>query len=137
MIVVDTLAWVEFQRGMGSLVHREVASLVQSREVLVPDVVRLELLAAAGSEDKAADLARLLARFVPLPASSSADHEYAASLYRTARSSGEIVRSLLDCLIAAMAVRADAPVLERDREFEVLARSGDVQLHAVGREASA
>lgn len=132
MIVVDTSAWVEFLRGTGSAVHLEVAALVQSREVLVPDVVRLELLAGAGSDERAADLSRLLARFEPLVASSPADHELAASLYRRARRSGATVRSLLDCLIAAMALRVGAPLLARDRDLEVLAGRCELQLLEVG-----
>lgn len=128
MIVVDTSAWVEFLRASGSTTHGLVAALVQSRQVLVQDVVRLELLAGASGQAQAADLTRLLARFVPLPASSPADHELAASLYRRARRRGTTVRSLPDCLIAAMAVRVDAPLLARGGDFDVLARVCDLQL---------
>jgi hypothetical protein len=38
------------------------------------------------------------------------------------------VRSLLDCLVAAAAIRTDAPVLARDRDFEVLATVSDLHL---------
>ena len=42
-------------------------------------------------------------------------------LYRATRRSGQTVRSLIDCLVAAVALRVDAPVLARDRDFEILA----------------
>lgn len=46
----------------------------------------------------------------------------AADLYRNARRAGLTVRSGMDCLIAACALRHDLPVLHRDRDFDLLAR---------------
>ncbi len=89
-------------------------------ELGVVDVVRMELLAGAGSDEQVVTVSRLLARGTALPTLSPADHEYAASLYRAARRSGATVRSMIDCLVTAVAVRLDAPVLARDRDFEVL-----------------
>lgn len=48
-------------------------------------------------------------------------NEEAASLYRTCRRHGETVRKLIDCLIAAPAIRADIPILHADADFDVLA----------------
>jgi len=41
-------------------------------------------------------------------------------MYRQYRVRGETVRKLMDCLIAAIAIRVDAPVLHRDVYFDVL-----------------
>jgi predicted nucleic acid-binding protein len=51
----------------------------------------------------------------------------AAALYRQTRVGGESVRSLVDCLIAAIALRHRALLVHKDRDFEVLGRS--VGLH--------
>jgi predicted nucleic acid-binding protein len=129
VIVVDTSAWVEYLRATGSPADIALTQAVRRGDTIgVPDVVRLELLAGAGGDEHAGDLQRLLARFTALPASSPADHEVAAALYRTARRSGETVRSLLDCLVAAAALRTDAPVLAQDRDFEVLAGVSSLRL---------
>lgn len=128
MIVVDTSAWVEFLRATGSDVNVAVRGLIDGSEVLVPDVVRMELLAGAASDEKMTELSQFLARFIPLPASSPADHELAASLYRQVRSKGQTVRSMLDCLIAAMALRVDAPLLARDRDFLALSEVSGLRL---------
>jgi predicted nucleic acid-binding protein len=48
--------------------------------------------------------------------------EEAANLYRLARRAGLTVRSSVDCLIAICAIRNDAEVIHRDRDFEALAR---------------
>ena len=129
MILVATSAWVEFLRGTGSPVDQALASAAQAGAGLgVLDVVRLELLGGAGSEGRVLDLRRLLARFTPLPAASPADHEQAAVLHRAARRSGETMPSLVDCLVAAAALRLEVPVLARDRDFAVLARISELEL---------
>ena len=48
--------------------------------------------------------------------------EEAAELYRSARRAGVTVRSSVDCLIAACALRHDLTVLHVDRDYEALAR---------------
>ena len=48
--------------------------------------------------------------------------EEAVGLYRTARKNGLTVRSSVDCLIAACALRHDLEVWHRDRDYPALAR---------------
>ncbi len=50
------------------------------------------------------------------------DFDHAAALYRQCRSRGETVRVLIDCLVGALAIRSDLPVLHRDADFDTLAR---------------
>jgi hypothetical protein len=128
-MVVDTSAWVEYLRATGSPADAALTDAVRaSDDIGVPDVVRLELLAGAGTDVQVRDLQRLLGRFRAMPAASPADHETAAALYRAARRTGATVRSLLDCLVAAAALRTDSPLLARDRDFEVIARVSPLRL---------
>jgi len=121
LIVVDTSAWVEYLRKTGSPANAALKRALKAEDALgVVDVVRMELLAGAGSDEQVVTVSRLLARGVALPTLSPGDHEYAASLYRATRRSGVTVRSMIDCLVASVAVRLDAPVLAQDRDFEVL-----------------
>jgi predicted nucleic acid-binding protein len=46
----------------------------------------------------------------------------AANLYRLGRASGHTIRSSVDCLIAACALRHDLEVVHRDRDFDAIAR---------------
>lgn len=128
-MIVDTSAWVEYLRATGSPADAALTDAVRaSDDIGVPDVVRLELLAGAGTDVQVRDLQRLLGRFQAMPAASPADHETAAALYRAARRTGATVRSLLDCLVAAAALRTDSPLLARDRDFEVIARVSPLRL---------
>lgn len=56
------------------------------------------------------------------------DYEEAADLYRGCRSRGATVNKLIDCLIAAIAIREGATVLHNDRDFEVLAKHTRLRL---------
>ena len=59
------------------------------------------------------------------------DYEQAAALFRTCRRGGETVRKLIDCLIAATAIRLGATVLHADSDFDVLARHAGLQIDAL------
>jgi predicted nucleic acid-binding protein len=58
----------------------------------------------------------------------SRHHEAAAALHRTCRRNGETVRKLVDCIIAAQAIRAEVPVLHADADFDILARHTPLEL---------
>ena len=81
----------------------------------------MEVLAGARDEQHLQQLRRLLARASVL-STEPVDYEGAATLYRTCRQRGETVRKLIDCLIAAVAIRADVPVLHVDTDYDALAR---------------
>ncbi|MFP4513652.1 MAG: PIN domain nuclease [Acidimicrobiales bacterium] len=127
MILVDTSAWVEFLRDTGTPVCAEVDRLLAG-ELATCDVIRMEVLAGARDEPHLRDLRGLLARATVLP-TTPADYERAATLYRACRSRGETVRKLIDCLIGAVTIRHQTPILHADVDFDVLARHAGVELH--------
>ena len=128
MILVDTSAWVEFLRGTGSAVCIAVDRLLD-QDLASCDAISMELLAGARDERQLAQLRGLLARTTMLP-TSPADYELAAGLYRTCRGKGETVRKVIDCLIGAVALRADVELLHADVDFSVLARHTHLRIHA-------
>lgn len=120
MILVDTSAWIEFLRDTGSPSCARVDELL-AEEIATCHPVRMELLAGARDEQHLQSLRGLLARSMTLETLPT-DYEDAAALYRTCRRHGETVRKLIDCLIAAHAIRARLPLLHTDADFDVLAR---------------
>ncbi len=122
MILVDSSAWIEFQRATGSPVDRRLTAAIQADEPLATTgLVVLEILAGARDEHQAAELRRLLDRCQFLPLEEPSDHEAAAALYRACRREGTTIRRLPDCLIAAVAIRTRATVLHRDADFDAIA----------------
>lgn len=128
MILIDTSAWVEFLRDTGSPACNRVEAALE-RDIATCDPIRMEVLAGARDEWHLAGLRGLLARATVLP-TAPVDHEEAAALYRLCRRRGETVRSLTDCLIAAVAIRAGAAVFHHDRDFTVLARHTTLRIDA-------
>jgi predicted nucleic acid-binding protein len=118
--LVDTSAWVEFLRDTGSAVCMRVEALLDG-DIATCHPIRMEVLAGARDERHLSLLRGLLARACLVPIQPT-DYEEAAALYRTCRRGGDTVRKLIDCLIAALAIRADMAVLHADADFEVLVR---------------
>ena len=127
MILVDTSAWIEFLRNTGTNVCDTVDDLLD-HDIAICDAISMEVLAGARDERHLGELRRLLAR-ATLISITPADYEGAAALYRTCRRNGETVRKLIDCLIATVAIRANAPILHADADFAALARHTPLATH--------
>ena len=126
MILVDTSAWIEFLRDTASPTCARVDALL-SAEVATCHPIRTEVLAGARDERHLQSLRGLLARATLLP-TEPVDYEEAAALFRACRRNGETVRKLIDCLIAAVAIRHEVPLLHADNDFEAIARSTKLEL---------
>lgn len=127
MILVDTSAWIEFLRDTGSPACNEVDRLLD-RDIAITDPVATEVLAGARDEAHLHQLRGLLGR-AHLVHCQPADYDVAAGLYRRCRRRGDTVRRLIDCLIAAVAVREGLSILHHDSDFEILARHTDLEAH--------
>jgi predicted nucleic acid-binding protein len=125
-VLVDSSAWIAFLRGSRRAVTNRVDALLASNITTCGPVV-MEVLAGARDEAHLSDLRRLLARATMI-ATIPSDYETAAQLYRSCRRQGATVRKLVDCFIAAHALRAEVPILHDDRDFDVLARHTSVQV---------
>lgn len=132
MIVADTSAWVEFLRGTRHPVGGTLARLVErDADVALTEVIVMELLAGSRPGSGLRDLRSRLLAFPILRLEGLADFEEAALIYRACREAGETVRSLSDCLIAVPAIRARAPILHNDSDFNAIARHTELQVHPV------
>ena len=122
MILADTSAWVEYDRATGSAVDRRLTALIAAEEPLaVTEPVVMEVLAGARSDDREADLRRLLLRFEPLHLDYATDFDAAARIYRRCRAAGVTPRGLIDCMIAAVAWRRGATLLAYDADLDRVA----------------
>ena len=131
MILIDTSAWVEWLRDTAGPAADRVEEL-QARDAATCHPVRTELLAGARDEGQLRDLRRLLGR-ATLVQTHPTDFEDAATLYRVCRRQGETVRKLIDCLIAAHAIRTGVALLHADADFDVLARHTPLRVDGAAR----
>jgi predicted nucleic acid-binding protein len=120
LVLIDTSVWIEVFRRRDPL---DIEALVPMEEVATCLPIIQEVL--QGFRDEAAFRKARESMFnLPIIESplEAAVFEEAVSLYRTARAKGITVRSSVDCLIAACALRHDFEVWHRDRDYPALAR---------------
>lgn len=129
MILVDTSAWVEYDRATGSVVDQRLTSLIgRSDEVAVTEPVVMEVLAGACDDRREQDLRRLLNRFHLIRFDPVVHFDGAVRIYRTCRRAGVTPRGMVDCMIVAVAVATGTPVLAQDRDLEKMATVVDLEL---------
>ncbi len=134
MTLVDTSAWVEFLRSTGSPIHLTLHELIAGEHALhTTEVVVMEVLAGGRDESHTNLLRRLLMRCEFVAVEGLGDYERAAAIHRRCRRSGETVRALTDCVIAAVAIRTNLDLLQADRDFDAIARHSPLELHAPPR----
>jgi predicted nucleic acid-binding protein len=124
VILVDTSAWVEYDRATASPVDRRLTELITNdAQVAVTEPVMMEVVAGARSDERAADLRRMLLRFELVHFDATVDFDAASRIYRACRRVGVTPRGLIDCMIASVAHRSGASLLALDAD---LARVADV-----------
>lgn len=128
VVLADTSALIEYLGATGGPAHLACRSLVSSGEAALTDPVLMEVLAGASSRDVAA-IRQAAFDLHFLPVAPVFDYESAAEIYRTCRSAGETVRSLMDCLVAAVAIREDVELLHDDADFDVIARHTRLRIY--------
>jgi len=122
MHLIDTSAWIEYLRATGSKADAEVTRLIEATApIATTEPIIMELL--AGARD-AGNFRRLKAMTDGLPLMGldpACDYHEAAAIFRLARTGGRTIRSMADCLIAAVGMRRDATVVHFDADFDMIA----------------
>jgi predicted nucleic acid-binding protein len=129
VILVDTSAWVEYDRATGSPADQRLAELIATDGPLtVTEPVLMEVLAGARSDAREQDLRRLLLRFGFVPFDAVTDFDAAARIYRRCRQVGVTPRGMVDCMIAAVAHRRGAALLSWDADLDRVAQVIGIEL---------
>jgi predicted nucleic acid-binding protein len=125
VVLVDTSVWVELFRKQTRF---KLESVVSTDDIVTCLPVVQEVLQGFRDE-RAFALARDAMFSFPVvesPLRAEVVLE-AAGLYRSARRAGLTIRSGVDCLIAACAIRNGLSVLHQDRDFELIARIASLE----------
>ena len=129
MILVDTSVWIEHFRRSSRFDLEAVLDLDEAVTCLpvVQEVLQ-------GIDDQSAyNVAREAMLAFPIVESPLSDQVFllAVDLYRSARRAGLTVRSGVDCLIGACALRNTLTVLHHDRDFDALARVSPLEVRRI------
>lgn len=129
MVLVDTSVWIEVFRRPSRL---DLEKAVDTDEIATCLPVVQEVLQGFRDE-RAFRLAREAMLSFPVVESPLRSDVFveAADLFRAARRAGLTVRSSVDCLVAACALRNGLAVLHHDRDFDLLGRVSALEARRV------
>jgi len=131
VILVDTSAWVEFDRATGSAVDLGLAGLIATEgPIAVSEPIIMEVCAGARTDAREVDLRRLMLRFHLAGVDAATDFNAAVRVDRSCRRVGVTPRGLVDCLIAAVALRHGCEVLTCDRDLVGVANVMGIGLYS-------
>lgn len=136
MILVDTSAWVEYDRATESPVDRRLTQLISEGDrVAVTEPVTMEVVAGARSDEREADLRRLLLRFDLVRFDAAVDFDAATRIHRACRRAGVTPRGMVDCMIASVAKRHRAALLALEADLTRVADVVGIELDDASRVA--
>jgi predicted nucleic acid-binding protein len=118
VVIVDTTVWIDFFSGRPSPEVQLLEGFLKGgRDICICGVILAEVLQGI-REDK--DYKRTLSRFdsfLFLDLDRAAFIR-AAQIYRALRRRGITIRKSVDCMIAAVAIQHNLPLLHNDRDFD-------------------
>jgi predicted nucleic acid-binding protein len=123
VVLVDTTVWVDFFSGRNTPQVLTLERLLQSGEdICICGVILTEVLQGIRSDTDYAETLPRFEAFLFLPMNRSTFVK-AASLYRTLRRIGITIRKPIDCMIAAVAIENNVPLLHKDRDFDSIEKN--------------
>ena len=124
MKLIDTSVWVDYLRDSETVATVELDRLLGTDGHLITttEPIAMELLAGATDEVDLARLTKLVDGLPSVPVDPPLDFRAAAAIFRGCRRGGVTVRNLSDCLIAAVAIRADVELIHKAADFETIRR---------------
>ena len=117
MVLVDTTVWIDFLSGSPYPHVKTLENLILNREdICLCGIVLTEVLQGIREESEFKRARDLLANLIILPMGYSIFLR-SAEIYRNLRKKGITIRKPVDCMIAAVAIENDIPLLHNDKDF--------------------
>ena len=127
-VLVDTTVWIDFFADKKCEQVRILTSLLKEREnICLCGIILTEILQGIRHDEDYAKIRLLLESAIFLEMSRQTFLR-AADMYRLLRRRGITIRNSLDCMIAAVAVEHQLPLLQHDRDFVPLAEHCGLRL---------
>lgn len=120
MILIDSSVWIDYFANRPTAQVSFLDSYLEEREALCTcGIVLTEVLQGIKYQREYRKVRKFFEELMILPM----DREIflrAADIYRFLRQRGLTIRKLADCMIAAVAIENDVPLLHNDRDFNII-----------------
>jgi predicted nucleic acid-binding protein len=121
-ILVDTSVWIDFFRGTSSRENLLFKECPQRREpILITGIIAQEVLQGVRDDSQHQSILNYLL-FFPAIEGAFDDYLAAANIYRSLWKRGLTIRSPVDCLIAALAIKHKVALLHKDSDFALISQ---------------
>jgi len=129
MVLVDSSVWIPvLRRNPPARLRRRVDGLLREDEAAVCDIVKVELLSGARTEEEYACL-RMRLDALPFIETTGSVWECAARIVFSMRRGGVVVPTA-DALVAACARQAGCVLLHADRHFDMIAACAGLKVES-------
>ncbi len=126
-VIIDTSVWIEsFRPSADQSLHRLVKDLILSELVLLPGIIKTELLRGAKNKKEFNQLSQLLKGLAYLAVHEDFWErlsEFSFQLFRKG-----IVVPLTDTYIALLCIENQASILHRDKHFDMIAQKTKLKI---------
>jgi len=126
-VIIDTSVWIEsFRPSADQSLHRLVKDLILGELVLLPGIIKAELLRGAKNKKEYNQLNQLLRGLLSLAVPEDFWErlsEFSFQLYRKG-----IVVPLTDTYIALLCIENQASILHRDKHYDMIAQKTKLKI---------
>lgn len=117
MVIVDTTVWIDFFSGNSQKHVKILENLIAEREdICICGIILTEILQGVREDTAYKKTKQLLGNLMFLPMQYSS-FILSADIYRKLRRKGITIRKTMDCMIAAVAIEHDIPLVHNDKDF--------------------
>lgn len=122
MVIVDTSVWIDFLQGREAKEVEELESLLsQEKDVFITGIIVQEILTGIKDKKDRTKVRKELEHFILINPTLET-HIQAAEIFDACKKKGFTIRSVIDCLIAALAVEYDLTLLEKDKDYTYMSK---------------
>ena len=126
-VIVDTSAWIESFHPKGDVkLKEEVKRLITEGRILLPGIIKVEILRGTKSKEEYERLDGLLNGLTYLPVEENFWGRLAQFSFDLFREG--IVVLLVDTYIALLAIENSASLLHQDQHFDLIAQKTDLEI---------
>ncbi len=126
-VIIDTSVWIESLRPQGDAeLGHMVRDLILNGRVLLPGIIKVELLRGAKNKKEYKMLDELLKGLTYLTVQDSFWDKLAEFSFNLFRKGVSV--PLTDTYIAQVCIENKAPLLHRDKHFDLIATHSDLEL---------
>lgn len=120
MVIVDTSVWIDFLKGRETKQVQKLEELLaEETDIFITGIIFQEILTGIKAKKERGEVRSELEHFV-LVNPSLETHIQAAEIFDGCKKKGYAIRSIIDCLIASVALEYDLTVLENDRDYSFI-----------------